>query len=147
MSSTNKNIVKALDEIFATNEKILKNHTIFKSHKTIPNEDLEIALTVLLVDLASCDQNFDQKEYQVISNGLYRMFGTTRAQVQKLVNQAMLTINGMRGVDHFAKLLKTSLPEEDKQIVLDLIKEIIHADDVEDTFELYLQKKFVDLLN
>ena len=146
-TTNNKNVLgDALEQIMAQNERVLAESKALKAKRNIPGQDLEIALTVLLVDLATCDENFDQNEYQVISKGLSQMFGTSKKEVQALVNQAKLTISNLRGVNHFASLLKESLSEEDKKIVLSLIDEMIDADHQEDGFETYLRAKFVDLI-
>ena len=74
--------------------------------------ELELALTVLLVDLASCDQNFDQQEYALIVSALQRMFGTPRQEIQALVNQANMALANLRGVNQFATLLNEQLSHE-----------------------------------
>jgi uncharacterized tellurite resistance protein B-like protein len=109
-------------------------------------KELELALAVLLVDLASCDQNFEQQEYQVISNGLKRMFGTGKSDVQALVNQANTVLKNLRGTSRFAEMLKDNLSHEERQHVMELINEVIDADGQEDGFETYLRHKFAKLL-
>lgn len=121
----------------------------FKSRPSIggvSNRELEVALTVVLVDLASCDQNFEPREYQVISSGLKRMFGTSKSEVQALVNQANMVLANLRGTNHFAKMLRDGLSIEQKKAVLETIDEIIHIDGQEDGFEIYLRNKFSRLL-
>ena len=108
--------------------------------------DLELALTVLLVDLASCDQNFEPQEYQVISNGLMRIFGTSKSNVQSLVNRAQSTLQNLRGVDRFGAMLRQNLTDEEKRATLEIIDEVIQSDGITDGFEVYLREKFCDLL-
>lgn len=139
-------IVNTLEKIFDKNEQLLNKRKQFKADKEVSVIDLEVALTVLLVDLASCDQEFDQQEYQVISKGLRRMFGTSKEDVTKLVNQATLVLTNLRGTNRFVELLKDNLDPEEKEMAIQIIDEIIMADGVEDGFETYLRAKFISML-
>lgn len=114
--------------------------------KGVNKRDLELAMTVLLVDLASADQEFDQQEYTVIMNGLIRIFGTSKTEVSSLVNQAKTALSNLRGVGRFADLLKENLSPEEKKHVMDVIDEVINIDGEVCDFEVYLQHKFAGLL-
>ena len=118
-----------------------------KHNKGKRNEkELELSLAVLLVDLASCDQDFDPAEYQVISSGLRRMFGTSKMQLPSLVNQAKSALANLRGVSQYASKLKEELDEDEKKAVIDIIEDLIMADGKEDGYETYMRAKFMDLL-
>lgn len=148
MENSNKSnmlIGQTLEQIFSKHDKPKKQSSKY-ANPLVSQRDLEVAFTVLLVDLASCDQNFDQNEYQIITTGLMRVFGTTKDQVQSLVNQASMVISNMRGTNRFAEQLKENLDVETRQKILEVIDEIIHSDGVEDGFETYLRAKFLDLL-
>ncbi len=108
--------------------------------------DLELAVTVLLVDLASADQEFDQQEYQVIMHGMMRMFGTSKHEVSALINQAQTVLRNLRGVSRFGNLLKENLSLEERKVVMEIIEDVIHADGVEDDYEVYLRHKLRGLL-
>lgn len=140
-----KEIVETLDKIFEKNQKVLDNTKCFNKRK-VSKIDLEIALTVLLVDLASCDQNFDQQEYIIISKALKEMFGTSKSEVSNLVNQAELVLKNYRGSTSFIETLRDNLDNEEKALVVNIIDDIIAADGVEDGFETYLRAKFTDML-
>jgi len=154
MSDNSKELVQgAIGGIFTADQKPeVKNPTDqgkkkFKRGKAGPDKrELELAVTVLLVDLASCDQNFDPQEYHVIINGLMRIFGTSKDEVSKLINQANLALANLRGVGRFAKLLKDNLDIDTKNTIMEVIEDIIMADGEEDGFETYLRHKFADLL-
>ncbi|MCI5064170.1 TerB family tellurite resistance protein [bacterium] len=117
-----------------------------RSQPKIHQRDLELAVTVLLVDLASADQEFDQTEYQVIVHGLMRMFGTKKHEVSALVNQAQTALQNMRGISRFGDLLRSNLPEEERLVIMDIIEEVIQADGVEDDYEIFLRQKLKGLL-
>lgn len=138
-------IVATLDKIFEKNQRVLNSNQGFKERK-VSKIDLEIALTVLLVDLASCDQNFDQQEYLIISKALKEMFGTSKSEVSSLVNQAELVLKNYRGTSTFIETLRDNLDKDEKSAVICIIDDIIAADGVEDGFETYLRAKFTDML-
>ncbi|MCB0332893.1 MAG: TerB family tellurite resistance protein [Bdellovibrionales bacterium] len=116
------------------------------SQKANMKRELELAVTVLLVDLASSDQNFDQVEYHVIAAGLKRLFGTGTTEMSGLVNQAQTILKNLRGVGKYAEVLKTNLSLDQRKVVLEVIDDVIHADGVVDGFETYLRHKFADLI-
>ena len=101
---------------------------------------------MLLVDLASCDQDFDPGEYQVITGGLRRIFGTSKAEVTGLVNQANLSLGNLRGVSKFGELLRDNLGFDERKAIMEVIEEVIAADGEEDGFETYLRDKLTELL-
>lgn len=148
MSDQNDLIADTLQTIFAKSNGHLPEEPQPRKKKTkkVPKKDLELALAILLVDLASCDQNFDQQEYLLISRGLRRIFGTSKLQVTGLVNQAQGVLKNLRGTSRFAETLKKQLTLEERIVILDVIDEVIEADGVEDGFETYLRHKFRDLL-
>ncbi len=145
----NKLLNQAIHDMFQKHDlelNTVKKGIGFKKNKKGPKNELELAMAIILVDLASCDNNFDQREYQVITRGLNRLFGTNKCDVEKLVQQAQTVVDGLRGTANFAKLLKDNLKDEEKDVVLELIDELIDADGVEDGFETYLRHKYSDLL-
>jgi uncharacterized tellurite resistance protein B-like protein len=109
-------------------------------------KQLELALTVLLVDMASADQNFNQEEYTTIASALTRTFGTHPKDIRALINQAQLVIKNLRGTTQFAELLRDALTQEDREKIMEVIDEVISADGKEDPFETFLRHKFADIL-
>ena len=139
-------LLQTLGKIFANVETVDTHKLHNPKHKKINKKELELALTVLLVDLASCDEKFQPEEYNMIANGLRRLFGTSREQVQALVNQATQVLRNLRGTSQFATLLKESLSEEQKLAIMEIVEDIINADGVVEGFEIYLRHKLTDLL-
>ena len=108
--------------------------------------EVELAAVILLVDVASADQNFDNKEYQTISDGMRRAFGTTKEQVASLVQEAKNALANLRGSSKYADLLRDNLNPNERQAVFELIEEVIAADGQVAGFEEYLRQKFAKLL-
>lgn len=147
MTSQRNILQTTVADIFQNNEQVISRQLRpAASGKKLNKRDLEVALTVLLVDLAGCDQNFDMQEYNLIQNGLRRVFGTSKTEVTALINQANLTLKNLRGSSRFATLLKDSLDAQQRAVIMEVVEDVIHADGVEDGFETYLRHKFASLL-
>lgn len=112
----------------------------------VSQHQLELAFTVLLVELASSDEGFAQKEYQVIVLALHRVFGVTRDRAQRLVNEAVTILKDLRGTAEYALLLREHLSREELSLVARCIDDVIEADGVHDGFELYHRRRFRELL-
>ncbi len=149
MSKVANNILHStVQDIFLNNDRLLEKQMPNRrgGKSALPKKDLEVALSVLLVELAGCDQNFDIQEYNIIQNGLRRVFGTSKAEVTALINQANQTLKNLRGTSRFAGMLKENLDPAQRQVIMEVIEDVISADGVEDGFETYLRHKFADLL-
>lgn len=138
-----------LNSMIKSNNTIIdkqQKHMLSSKEGKLNKRELELALTVLLVELASCDQSFDMPEYHIISLGLYRMFGTSKDQVTALINQAQTVLQNLRGTSRFAGLLKDNLGEEQRRSILEIIDDLITADGKVDGYETYLRHKLAGLL-
>lgn len=137
---------ETINHIFVQGESHLARlPQLSRSKGKVPQKELELALTIILVDLASIDSNFEPREYQTISLGLRRLFGNSR-DIKALVNRAQLALANLRGTQEFAELLRDNLSEEQRLSVIDIIEEVIGADGLQDGFELYLKHKYAKLL-
>ena len=171
MSSNPQLLRSAIHNIFDKSDDALRKKV---NEAKLPNKankkQLELAVTVLLVDLASCDQSFDPEEYQTICLGLMRLGkqytgerleaacfralrsgATSYRSVQSILKhgldrQAKVTLANMRGTARFASLLKDSLSHTERQEIMDVINEVIMADGSEDGFETYIRNKLRGLL-
>lgn len=145
-TDANRLVVDTLNNLFAKNNAVNQRRDAYRKKKQVNNKELEVALAVILVDLASCDQNFEPQEYAVIQKGLTRLFGTDKSEVSALINQATTVLGNLRGSASYVKKLKDNLSLEERQTVMDIIDDVIESDGVEDGFEVYLRTKFADLL-
>lgn len=149
MSKVSNNILhNTVQNIFHNNDRILQSQMPSRKNRQsrISKRELELALSVLLVDLAGCDQTFDVQEYNLIQTGMRRVFGTTKTEVTALINQANQTLKNLRGTSRFAAMLKENLEPQERKIIMEVIEDVISADGTEDGFETYLRHKFADLL-
>jgi uncharacterized tellurite resistance protein B-like protein len=111
-----------------------------------PIQDLEFALTVLLVELASSDENFDQDEYHTITMSLQRVFDTDRAKAKEYINRASVSLSQVRGTTSYARLLGENLSLDERRMITDIIDELISADGEQDPFEIYHKNRIRHIL-
>ena len=138
-------VQNVINGVFGANSRYLQSAQGQKQGNKKGN-NLPLAFAIVLVELASSDQNFEPAEYNAICNGLKRLFGATREQVSALINQANLTLGNMRGTSEYTELLQKGLSEEDKLAALDIFDEVINADGQVDGYEAFLRQKFLRLL-
>jgi uncharacterized tellurite resistance protein B-like protein len=113
---------------------------------TVTQQQLELALAVLLVELASSDEGFAQKEYQVIILGLNRVFGVPRDRAQRHINEAVTVLKNLRSTAEYALRLREHLSRDDLMLVGRCIDDVMDADGVQDGFEIYHRRRFRELL-
>ncbi len=111
-----------------------------------PVQELEFALTVLLVELASSDENFDQEEYHTITMSLQRVFDTDRSKAKEYINRASVSLSQVRGTTSYARLLSENLSLDERRMIVDIIDELISADGEHDPFEIYHQNRIRHIL-
>ena len=112
------------------------------------NEEItiELAVAVLLVDLAMIDQEFDSREYKYISATFKELYGLQDEDIANLIKQSKNYLAQMRGTSTFASYLKDNVPEEQRVQIGKAISGIIKVDGVEDGFEIYFKNKISALL-
>lgn len=109
-------------------------------------QQLEVALAVLLVELASSDEGFAQKEYMVITMALHRVFGTPRDRAQRQINEAVTILKNLRSTSEYALRLREQLNSDELKLVARCIDDVMDADGVQDGFEIYHRRRFRELL-
>lgn len=146
----NKLIAETLDRLVSQSQHhtqiTRKRPEELKTNDNGITRDLARALTVLLVDLATCDQSFKQEEYHRIAACLQELFGSTRDEIKEYVNEAQTALANLRGTERQTALLKKHLTPEQKETVMAMIDEMISADGVENGFKSYRRNKFAEKL-
>lgn len=106
---------------------------------------LDLARATLLVDLALIDSKFDGREHQFVMNTLKSDLAISDDKAIELIKTASSLIQ-FRGSHSFAVELQKRLPLEQRKKIASELKRLISADEQQDGFELYLDKKLRDLL-
>lgn len=150
--NTHNLLEQAVNQFFTSSdkhvrEKICSRAGTGKRCKNLRKE-LEFALTLVFVDIASCDdEGMDSREYQAILDSMRRIFGLGVTDVQKMISSAQQVLKNFSGVSSFARLLKDNLSQDERRMVQEQIQDIIKADGIKDGFEIYFAKKYEKLLD
>jgi uncharacterized tellurite resistance protein B-like protein len=142
------NLKKSFSESIkrAIEVKELEKKELKRLEESASRQELEQALTVLLVELASSDQNFDQEEYQTICMSLKRLFNTDRSEARRLINQANTILSQMRGTTVFAYLLRDNLEKSEREVIADIIDELVATDGEVDDFEIFHRERIKSII-
>ncbi len=143
----NPNFSEQMSAAFSNHrEQIATYQQQLKGKRPATTQELELAMTVLLVELAGSDQTFDQNEYELIASGLKSILGTNRTDVSQLINQANLTLANLRGTASYGELLRENLKQSEREAILEIVDAIINADGKIDGYELYIRSKIAKTL-
>ena len=128
----------------AKKKKITPSQEAFtgKNKKKPTQHQLEFALTVILVELATSDDDFDRNEYETICNGVAEVFSTSRAEIMNLIESAEAMLATFRTSTEYLELLSENATYGQKITIMKIIDEVIQADGVTDGFELYHRAKY-----
>jgi uncharacterized tellurite resistance protein B-like protein len=140
-----KGLVEAVREYFDQGRKD-ENNQLLEAMDGGDQITPELAYTVLLVDLAMIDQDFDEREYAYLMTKLEEKFGLDKEEIVVLIEQAKRSVEGFRGPKSMVDYLRDHLSVSEKQGVMALIDGLIEADQVKDDAELHLKEAFKALL-
>ncbi len=115
--------------------------------KGLSRKELVLAVAVIMVDVASSDETFEPTEYNVISRGLRRLFGTDEEEVRGLINQATQILSSLRGTSKYTQQLRENVSVADRRTIFLTIQELIEADGREDPFEVYMRSRLAKALD
>jgi uncharacterized tellurite resistance protein B-like protein len=109
-------------------------------------EEIALAAAVVLMEVASSDHVVDKFEKAVIHNGLRSIFRLSDETVNGLLTQAKSRLGSMRSSSADAELLRDTLDMVTKQALGQVMDNLIRCNGVVDSMELYLRKRFRDIL-
>jgi uncharacterized tellurite resistance protein B-like protein len=109
-------------------------------------EEVALAAAVILIEIASSDHVVDKFERTVIINGLKSLFRVSDETANGLMNRAKAQVSSMRGSSSAAELLRDSLDLASKRAIAQVIDNLIRCNGVVDGIEVYLRKRFRDIL-
>lgn len=109
-------------------------------------DDITLATAIVLIEVASSDHVIDKFERTVIINGLKSLFRLSDETAMRLMNQAKSSLGSMQSSSSSAELLRDSLDMGTKRAIAQVIDNLIRCNNVVDNMEIYLRKKFRDIL-
>ena len=109
-------------------------------------DEIALAAAVVLIEIASSDHVVDKFERTVIINGLKSLFRVSDETANGLMNRAKAQLASMRGSSSAAEVLRDTLDMPTKRAIAQVIDNLIRCNGVVDGIEVYLRKRFRDIL-
>ena len=121
--------------------------SLFKKNTKKKNDDNHLSLisiASLLVHSAKIDENFTEKEKNIIKNALIEM-GADQNNLDKILKDAELKEKDSNQILEFTKEVKNKSVDE-KKIVIEALWNIIYSDENADIYETNLMRRLSGLL-
>ena len=121
--------------------------SLFKKDTENNNDDNHLSLisiAALLIHSAKIDENFTEKEKNIIKNALIEM-GADQNNLDKILKDAELKERDSNQILEFTKEVKNKSIEE-KKIVIEALWNIIYSDENADIYETNLMRRLSGLL-
>ena len=121
--------------------------SLFKKEKENKNDENHLSLTsiaALLVHSAKIDQNFTEKEKDIIKRALIEM-GADENNLDRIIKEAEEKEQDSNQILEFTKEVKNKNIDE-KKIVIEALWNIIYSDENADMYEANLMRRLSGLL-
>ena len=121
--------------------------SLFSKEKENKNDKNHLSLTsiaALLIHSAKIDQNFTEKEKNIIKNALIKM-GAAEDTLDEIIKDAETKEKDANQILDFTKEVKNKSFEE-KKIVIEALWTIIYSDEQADMYETNLMRRLSGLL-
>jgi uncharacterized tellurite resistance protein B-like protein len=111
-----------------------------------PWDQLELALTALLVEAAYSDDDFDNSERAVITRLIESRFKLPASEAQALLAAAEKTASESAELFHFTRIINERLSFEERVRLIEMLWEVAYADRVLDEYEDSLLRRVGGLI-
>ncbi|MBN1621730.1 MAG: TerB family tellurite resistance protein [Endomicrobiales bacterium] len=108
---------------------------------------LKMAVCVLLLEVAYCDEVFSDPEREKLSGIIKGFFDLKDKEINELINAAKKQKNESVELWKYTNLINNNFSHEDKVKLIEVMWEIIYADNVLNKHEDYMVHKLSDLLH
>jgi len=115
-----------------------------KENKEIKENVSLIALASILIHSAKIDENFSDKEKNIIKSALIEM-GANKNNIDQILNEAEKKEKDSNQILEFTRELK-NISEDEKKLVIEALWTIIYSDDQADMYETNLMRRLSGLL-
>ena len=118
---------------------------LFKKDEPEKNNNLSlIAVTSLLIYSAKIDENFTEKEKQIIKKALIEM-GAQAEEIDKIMEESEKKEKDSNQILDFTREVK-SINEDKKKLIIEALWNIIYSDQNADMYETNLMRRLSGLL-
>ena len=111
----------------------------------VPNE-LELALTALLIEAAYSDDHFDEAERSVIARLIERRFNLSPPDARRLLATGEAAATEAAELFHFTRIINERLSFEERIQLVEMLWEVAYADRVLDEYEDSLLRRVGGLI-
>ena len=115
-----------------------------KKSNTKENNVSLVAVCSLLIHSAKIDQNYTEKEKNIIIKALIEM-GAKNENLEEIVKEAEKKEQDSNQILDFTKKVK-SISEDEKKIIIEALWKIIYSDENADIYETNLMRRLSGLL-
>ncbi len=125
----------------------LRENKILKEEQYLADlKEYQLALTVVLVDMAMVDNDFDYKEHSFILNQITQRFALSKDDVYALINEAESIITQNDDIDSYGRALQKFINAEERETVMILLDKLIMIDSERNPYEIKLRQRYEKLL-
>tara|TARA_Y100000746_G_scaffold187275_1_gene166223 strand:- start:83 stop:514 length:432 start_codon:yes stop_codon:yes gene_type:complete len=118
---------------------------LFKKNKADEGNNLSlIAITALLIHSAKIDENFTDKEKEIIKKALIEM-GAQTDEINEIFEEAEKKEKDSNQILDFTRQIK-NIDEDKKKLVVEALWNIIYSDESADMYEANLMRRLSGLL-
>ena len=117
---------------------------MFFKKEVSKNNSFQIKVCALLIHAAKIDQNFTEKEEEIIKKTLEEL-GSKKENILKTIEDAKIIEENSNQILDFTKEVK-NLPEKDKIKIIEALWSIIYSNKEADIYESNLMRRLAGLL-
>ena len=115
-----------------------------KEKDTVNNDTSYSNIAALLIHVAKIDENYEDKEKEIIRKTLIEL-GATTSNIDKLIADASVIEENSNQILSFTREVKNA-PESDKIRIVESLWKIIYSDNNADMYETNMMRRLAGLL-
>ena len=119
---------------------------IFSASGHAGHDDQQLAAAALLVEVATIDANFDERERQRIIDFVRSRFSLSDAAAAALLEAAQSEVDGAIELYAFTSAIKNGFSYDDRVALVESLWEVVYADGKADPFEDQLMRRIGGLI-
>ncbi len=114
--------------------------------KKATEHSLRLATAALLIEAVRADTHVSDVELKAVREGLGRKFALDDAEAEELLDLAREEADGAVSLYEFTSLIDKGFKYKDKRHIIELLWEVVYADDDLEKHEEHLVRRIADLL-